>query len=97
MIKSFEHDGLERLFASSGRDKRGVPPNLARKLLARLEALDSARKLDDLRIDKYEGYDLHPWKGHRDIWSIKLTGNRRILFRWDENTGDAHNVDLWGH
>jgi proteic killer suppression protein len=39
------------------------------------------------------GYRLHPLKGDlQDFWSITVSGNWRIIFRFEE--GDALDVDL---
>lgn len=48
MIQSFRHKGLERLFRNS--DHRGIAPALAEKLLRRMDALDTARMVEDLDI-----------------------------------------------
>ncbi len=37
------------------------------------------------------GYRLHPLKGY---WSISISGNRRLIFRFEEGDAyDAHPVD----
>jgi proteic killer suppression protein len=88
MIKSFSHKGLRLLFESGS--KRGVPSKLADKINRRLDALDAAVHLFDLRLP---GFDLHELKGDRKgTWSISLTGNWRITFRF--RAGDASDVDL---
>lgn len=88
MIKSFRHKGLKQLFESGS--KRGVPPKLADKMLRRLDALDSAVHALDLHIP---GFDLHSLSGDRQgTWSITLTGNWRITFRF--RAGEAFDVDL---
>lgn len=39
------------------------------------------------------GYDLHELKGDgKGTWSIKVSGNRRITFRFEE--GEAYDVDF---
>ena len=39
------------------------------------------------------GYRLHPLKGNmKGYWSISITANWRIIFRFEE--GDAYDVDL---
>jgi toxin HigB-1 len=88
-IKSFRHNCLKRLFTHG--TSRGISPDMTKRLLARLEALDTARELADLNIKSYR---LHQWKGDRTIWSIDVSGAWRILFRWDEEGRFAYDVDL---
>ena len=39
------------------------------------------------------GYKLHPFVGNlKDYWSVKVSGNWRIIFRFDE--GFAEDIDL---
>lgn len=88
MIQSFRHKGLERLFRDS--DHRGVAPDLAKKLLRRMDALDTARAVEDLDI---AGWGLHALKGDSlGQWSLKISGNWRLTFRFD--AGDAFDVNL---
>ena len=71
-------------------NKKGVPAKLADKITRRLDALDAAFDPLDLFIP---GFDLHELKGDRQgTWSISLTGNWRITFRFEHE--DAFDVDL---
>ncbi len=55
-----------------------------------LADLDDARRPSDLDLP---GYRLHPLKGDlREYWSIAISGNWRIIFRFDD--GDAYDVHL---
>ena len=55
-----------------------------------MTVIDSATAIDDLRIP---GYDLHELKGdRREIWSIKVSGNWRITFKFKDN--DAYDLDI---
>jgi proteic killer suppression protein len=88
MIKGFRHKGLRLLFESGS--KKGVPSKLAEKIVRRLDALDAAVHILDLHLP---GFDLHELKGDRKgTWSIGLTGNWRITFRF--KAGDAFDVNL---
>jgi proteic killer suppression protein len=88
MIKGFRHKGLKMLFESG--NKKGVPAKLADKITRRLDALDAAFDPLDLFIP---GFDMHELKGDRQgTWSIGLTGNWRITFRFEGE--DAFDVDL---
>ena len=60
-----------------------------KKLKRRLEHIDSALKIENLKLS---GYDLHELQGNRKgIWSIKTTGNWRITFRFEN--GHAYDVN----
>ena len=88
MIRSFRHRGLRRLY------ERDDPSRIAADQLDRitlaLADLDAAGKPSDMDLP---GYRLHPLRGDRiGSWSISITGNRRITFRFE--VGDVYDVDL---
>lgn len=88
MIRSFKSKALENLF----RDdiSKGIPKKLEKKIRIRLEVIDSASLVSDIRLP---GYDLHELKGARaGTWSVKVSGNWRITFNFED--GEAHDVDL---
>lgn len=88
MIRSFRHKGLVRLFLDE--DPRGVRDDLVARCLRRLDAIDQAVRIDDLRLP---GFSLHELKGsRRGIWSIHVNGPFCITFRFLD--GDAFDVDL---
>jgi toxin HigB-1 len=88
MIKSFRHKGLKRLFESD--DRRGVPPELSRKIRRQLDYLNAAAAIQDMDLP---GYALHELKGERKgTWAIKVTGNWRITFSFEP--GEADDVDF---
>lgn len=88
MIQSFKKKELEKLLKEN--ISRGIPKELEKKTRIRLEVIDSALFIDDMRLP---GYDLHELKGERKgTWSIKVSGNWRITFRFEE--GEAYDVDL---
>ncbi len=87
MIKSFIHKGLQK-FYENGTTK-GIQFAHAKKIKMRLSALDTALIIEDLAIP---GFNLHQLKGERaDIYSIKVNGNWRITFRFDD--GDVEIVN----
>jgi proteic killer suppression protein len=89
VIGSFRHKGLRDLFVT-GRSA-GVRPDLRRRCLARLDALDAATELRQLNVP---GFRLHALKGEQaGLWAIDVSGPWRITFEWSED-GDAHRVDL---
>lgn len=89
MIRSFRHKGLRRLFEQA--DARGVPPHLARKIRNILSFLHAAAVPDEAA--PLPGLRLHRLKGDQEeFWSITVSGNWRIIFRFDK--GDAYDVDF---
>lgn len=57
------------------------------RILGRLDVATTARQMD------LPGWRLHPLKGAlRGFWSVWVTGNWRIIFRFDGQ--DAVDVDL---
>jgi toxin HigB-1 len=88
MIRTFKNKAVERLFRE-GKVK-GVPKELEKRIRVRLEVIDSAEVIDDIRIP---GYDLHELKGDRKgTWSIKVSGNWRITFNFENK--DAYDIEL---
>jgi proteic killer suppression protein len=88
MIQSFKNKALERLLREG--NAKGIPTELEKRTRARLEVIDTAIIIDDIRIP---GYDLHELKGDRQgTWSIKVSGNWRITFTFQDN--NAYDIDL---
>jgi proteic killer suppression protein len=88
MIQTFRDKALERLLKEG--NAKGIPKDLEKRIRRRLEVIDSATAIDDLRIP---GYDLHQLKGdRRETWSIKVSGNWRITFTFRNN--DAYDLNL---
>jgi proteic killer suppression protein len=56
---------------------------MADKLRKLLFALETAETLEQL--GRFPGWKLHPLKGDRKgSWSLTVTGNWRLIFRFDE-------------
>lgn len=88
MIQTFKNKALERLFKEG--NAKGIPKELEKRIRVRLEVIDAAQIIDDLKIP---GYDLHQLKGDRQgTWSIKVSGNWRITFKFKNN--NASDIDL---
>ena len=88
MIQTFKNKLLEKLLKQGST--KGIPKELEKRLRIRLAVIDSATTLDEIKIP---GYDLHQLKGNRQgTWSIKLSGNWRITFRFEG--GNAQDVDI---
>ena len=76
MIKTFKHRGLKKFWETGS--KAGIPTEMAERVRIRLSYLDVAESLNDVNLP---GYRLHPMGGQRKgEWSIKVTGNWRIVF-----------------
>lgn len=87
----FRHKGLRQLYEDG--NAKGVPPAMADKLNKLLLALETA---DDLgQVSRFPGWKLHPLKGDlKGFWSLTITGNWRLIFRYDEGTNAASDIDL---
>ena len=87
VIRSFRHTGLKRMH--EGNPSR-IAANLRLRVALALSALDAAESPLELNVP---GYRLHQLKGNqKGIWSITISGNWRITFRFDES--GAKDVDL---
>ena len=88
MIRTFRHRGLRRLYERD--DSSRVAATLVERITLALADLDSAHNPSDLNLP---GYRLHPLRGdRRGLWSISVSGNWRITFRFDGD--DVYDVDL---
>ncbi len=88
MIGSIRHKGLKRLYEEG--DSRGIGANMRQRIAEILTVLDAMESIEEADIP---GYRLHPLAGNRQgYWSIKVTGNWRITFRFQ--AGYAEEVNL---
>lgn len=89
MIKTFADRTTEELFRT-GKAKR-VPVDVARRALRKLEAIDAATQLADLRVPP--GNRRHALKDDRaGQHSISVDDQWRICFRFED--GEAHDVEF---
>jgi toxin HigB-1 len=87
----FRDKGLRQLYEDGS--VRGVPSAIADKLRKLLLAIETAERLDQL--DRFPGWRLHPLKGDlKGFWSLTVTGNWRLIFRYDEQTNTASDINL---
>ncbi|MXY67311.1 MAG: hypothetical protein F4Y47_01935 [Acidobacteriia bacterium] len=90
-VRSFKHGGLKRLYERD-EDARIKPP-FRRRVRTILALLDQAATLADLAAPRYR---LHPLKGRPNYWSMRVSGNWRIVFRienseiWEVDLEDYH-------
>ena len=83
-----KHAGLRCLFEQD--DARRLNPAHVRRIRRILVDLDVA--FSPAEMDR-PGYRLHRLKGdRRDVWSVRVSGNWRIVFRFAD--GEAVDVDL---
>ena len=88
MIKTWKHKGLKELF-ETGHSRR-VRPDLLKRALLALDALEAASKPSDLDVP---GFSFHPLRGQRPTrYSIHINGPWCITFEFKD--GEAHRVNL---
>jgi toxin HigB-1 len=89
MIKTFADKPTYELYLT-GRTKR-FPQDVARRVVRKLEYVDLATSLDDLKVPP--GNRLHRLKGNREgQHSISVNDQWRICFRFED--GDAFAVEV---
>ncbi|HEY0997313.1 MAG TPA: type II toxin-antitoxin system RelE/ParE family toxin [Gemmatimonadaceae bacterium] len=89
MIKTFADRQTEKLFRT-GKAKK-VPADVARRALRKLEAVDAALQVSDLKVPP--GNRLHALKGNRaGQHAIAVNDQWRICFRFEG--GDAYDVEF---
>ena len=92
MITSFGDKGTSDLFNGiSNRRARKLPSQIHKLALYKLDVLNAAQVLDDLRSPP--GNRLEPLKGElKGFYSIRINSQWRIIFRWAE--GSATDVQI---
>ena len=89
MIKTFADRLTQDLFAKG--TARGFPPDVARRAARKLEYVDLATSLDDLKVPP--GNHLHALRGDRNgQHAIAVNDQWRICFRFVD--GDAYDVEV---
>lgn len=78
MIKSFSDKDLENCWRFAKCHK--IRPDLRRRVLMKLDSMDAATCLDDLRNPP--GNHLHPLQGkhYQGYWAIAVSGPWRLVF-----------------
>ena len=92
MIFSFGDRGTSDLFHGiSSRKSRKLPNHLHEQALIKLDSLNAAQVLDDLKSPP--GNRLEALRGDlRGFHSIRINSQWRIVFRWAD--GGAHDVQI---
>ncbi len=89
VIRSFADKETEKVFKR--QFSRKLPPEIQRNASRRLEVLNVARVLDDLRVPP--GNRLKKLVGDRNgQYSIRINNQWRICFAW--RSGDAYDVEI---
>ena len=88
MIRSFKSKGLSDLWEKGA--SRKINAALQKRILRRLDALDSAQRPEDMNLP---GFDFHALRGHTPTrYTVHVNGPWCITFAFEE--GDAYKVDL---
>lgn len=89
MIKSFRDRRTASLH--EGIAVKGVPSDVLRRAVSKLFLIDTATRLDDLRVPP--GNRLEALSGDRaGQHSIRVNDQWRVCFLWKD--GDAHDVEF---
>ena len=89
MIKTFASKETEKLFLREA--SRTLPTDIQRKARLKLEILDAAEKIDDLKVPP--GNRLEKLSGDRQgQHNIRINDQWRICFVW--KAGDAYSVEI---
>ena len=89
MILSFKHKGLEQFF-KTGR-KSGIQAKHAKRLKLILGRLNASIAPKDMNLP---GLYLHQLSGNRsDIWSVRVSGNWRVTFRFNGEHAEIVNYE----
>jgi proteic killer suppression protein len=89
MINTFADKHTQQLYLT-GKSRR-LPADVIGRALRRLEYIDLAASLDDLKVPPSNR--LHALKvDHAGLYAISINDQWRICFRWED--GDAFDVEI---
>jgi proteic killer suppression protein len=89
VIKTFADDETHSLYVT-GRSRR-LPPDIVKRAVRKLEYIDLARSIEDLRVPP--GNRLHALGGDRKgRFAIVVNDQWRVCFRFAD--GDAFDVEV---
>ena len=89
VIRSFADKRTEQLWVN-GTERR-LPPDIARRAVRKLSAVDAATTIDDLRVPP--GNWLHALEGDRiGQLAVYVNDQWRVCFRFED--GDAYEVEV---
>lgn len=91
MIRSFSDGDTQKIWELSC--PRGISKELAKAARRKLQILDAAENINDLRVPPGNRLEKLTAKGGRDRQhSIRVNDQYRICFKWSD--GGAENVEL---
>lgn len=94
VIRSFADKETRKLF--EGKHSKAVPADVRERAESKLAMLDAALSVRDLAI--LRGTRLEALKGDREgQYSIRINRAYRVCFRFDEEHGDAYDVEITKH
>jgi proteic killer suppression protein len=88
MIESFLHKGLKELF-EEGKSAR-VQRALQSRIIRRLDAIDSATSIEDLKVP---GFNFHGLEGVPKRYSIHINGPWCLTFEWRQDNAYRLNLE----
>jgi len=89
MINSFQDRETERIFRR--QRSRRLPPDIQRNARRKLELLDAAETLEDMRIPPANR--MERLSGNREgQYSVRINNQWRICFTWRD--GNAYDVEI---
>jgi proteic killer suppression protein len=89
MIKSFRCKETKRIF--EGRFSKRFPPDIQKRARMRLERIDAAAVLEDLRVPPSHHLEALSWD-RQCQHSIRINGQWHVCFVWQD--GSACNVEI---
>lgn len=91
-IESIKHKGLKLLFTKGDESK--VQQQLLPKIKRLLVVIDTLEKVPE-DLENLPGLKPHKLKGDlSEYWSMTVSGNYRIIFKFDNDNRSATDVDL---
>ncbi len=89
MVKGYRDKATERV--GKGQGSRRIPAQILRRAKMRIDRIDAAVELDDLRVPP--SHCLEALKGDRaGQYSIRINTQWRVCFEWKD--GNAYNVEI---
>jgi proteic killer suppression protein len=90
-LARFRHTGLRQFY--TGDDAKGLSAATVDKLRKLIFALEAAGNLE--QAGRFRGWRLRALRGDRDgFWSLTVTGNWLMVFRYDEQSNTVSDIDL---
>ncbi len=95
MIVDFRDTWLRQFFEEDVRSKK-IPADLEGRLFRKLQMLDDATSDRDLLVPPSNHFEA--LRGHLSgYFSIRVNKQWRLIFFWDDSSGEASSVYLHNH